>query len=65
MGRLNDWHHFNANLGETYPKTYSPVQVRYANGAEAEGYFLKLLSHVRVVHESPITAWRYLIKVVK
>jgi hypothetical protein len=60
MGYQSDWHHFNANLRETYPKIYSPIRVRYANGGEAEGDFLKLLSHVRVIHESPITGWRYI-----
>ncbi len=60
MAYQSDWHHFNANVRETYPKIYSPIQVRYANGGEAEGDFLKLLSHVRVIHESPITGWRYI-----
>jgi hypothetical protein len=62
MGHRSDWHSFNENVPEAYPTIDSPVQVRYANGGTSEGDFRKLLSHVRILHESPITAWRYIKK---
>jgi hypothetical protein len=60
MGHRSDWHSFNENVPEDYPTIDSHVQVRYANGGTSEGDFRKLLSHVRILHESPITAWRYI-----
>jgi|HubBroStandDraft_6_1064221.scaffolds.fasta_scaffold246469_1 hypothetical protein len=60
MQHLGDWHDFNANDRRTYPKVYSPIQVQYANGRKSEGDFLKLLSHVRMLHEPAITGWRYI-----
>lgn len=47
----SDWHTFNAGIRETYPKLAATVQVQYADGGNAEGDFLKLLSHARVRHE--------------
>ena len=60
MRHLSEWHTFNADIRETYPRITATVQVRYANGGTSEGDFLKLLSHVRVLHEPPITDWRYI-----
>jgi hypothetical protein len=62
MGHRSDWHSFNETVSETYPTIDASVQVRYANGGTAEGDFRKLLLHVRILHESPITAWRYIKK---
>jgi hypothetical protein len=61
-GHRSDWHSFNENVPDAYPTIDSPVQVRYANGGTCEGDFRKLLLHVRILHESPITAWRYIKK---
>lgn len=60
MQHLSDWHVFNVNIRETYPVVAATVQVQYANGGKSEGDFLKLLSHVRLLHEPPITGWRYI-----
>jgi hypothetical protein len=62
MGRRSEWHSFNENVPETYPTIDSSVQVRYANGGTSEGDLRKLLLDVRTLHESPITAWRFIKK---
>jgi hypothetical protein len=62
MKHRSDWHSFNENVPEDYPTIDSHVQVRYANGGTSEGDFRKLLLHVRILHESPVTAWRYIKK---
>ena len=59
MVHIGAWHYFNPADRSTYPKVYSPVEVRDANGSTAEGDFLKLVSETRQRLRPMITNWRY------
>jgi hypothetical protein len=60
MEHIGEWHHFNPADRSTYPKVNSPIKVRDANGAMAEGDFLKLVSEARQRLKPAITNWRYI-----
>ena|ERR1700733_8550020 len=59
MDHIGEWHYFNPADRRTYPKVYSPIEVRHANGSTAEGDFLKLVSETRQRLTPTITNWRY------
>jgi hypothetical protein len=59
MDPIGEWHYFNPADRSTYPKVYSPVEVRDASGSTAEGDFLKLVSETRQRLKPTITNWRY------
>jgi hypothetical protein len=59
MDHLSDWHSFDAIDRNTYPKTSSVIQVKYADGGLASGNtfdFFQMLT----VPKSPILGWRYM-----
>ena len=60
MDRNGEWHFFNPADQSTYPRVFSPIEVRDVNGATAEGDFLKLVSEARQRLKPPITNWRYI-----
>jgi hypothetical protein len=59
MEHLSAWHEFDPKDRSTYPKVDSPVQVRFADGALADGTCHAFFSRNKMLAESRITRWRY------
>jgi hypothetical protein len=60
MAHLSNWHSFDAADRRTYPRTNSPMQVKYAGGGLALGYTLDFFPVLNTMLESQITGWRYI-----
>jgi hypothetical protein len=60
MEHLSDWHDFDSKDPSTYPKVDSPVQVRFVDGALADGAGQEFFSRAKILPECRITAWRYI-----
>ena len=61
MEHLSNWHDFNPDDISTHPKANSSVQVKFANGRQADGVWVNGgFFQVDVLPESPIARWRYI-----
>jgi hypothetical protein len=65
MAHLSDWHAFDPNDRNSYPKVVAPVQVRFEDGTLEEGVSLTFFLHRKQLPTSSIRAWRYIKGAVK
>jgi hypothetical protein len=60
MKHISDWHVLERSDLKTYPKVAAPIQVKYADGTQAEGVCRSFFSCGKVAVDATIVLWRYI-----
>lgn len=69
MASSNEWHEFDENDLETYPRDREPIEAEYANGARVQGSYSSRTRYLSLENASTsdvgganavVKRWRYL-----
>jgi hypothetical protein len=60
MQHLSEWHPFNSQDRQTYPKVDAPIEVRYGSGTVSVGFRHDFFPASGLLSDSLITGWRYI-----